>query len=72
MDDTGQIADSLNEVVPETVESGIKETVSFKVIFSKQKFDVTFELDETVASLKSHIEKLTGTYKVLIFDTHLS
>ncbi|KAK3091100.1 hypothetical protein FSP39_017109 [Pinctada imbricata] len=36
------------------------ETVDFKVVFNKQKYDVTFPLDETVANLKVHVQKLTG------------
>ncbi|KAK2162509.1 hypothetical protein LSH36_97g05028 [Paralvinella palmiformis] len=38
----------------------IKEMITFKVIYSKQKYDVTFSLDATVSSLKSHIETLTN------------
>lgn len=37
-----------------------KETVSFKVIYNKQKFDVTFPLDDTILSLKAHIQTFTG------------
>uniref|UniRef100_T1IXM7 Ubiquitin-like domain-containing protein n=1 Tax=Strigamia maritima TaxID=126957 RepID=T1IXM7_STRMM len=36
-----------------------KETVDFKVIYNKQKHDVTFPLDDTVAMLKQHVSKLT-------------
>ncbi|XP_063444728.1 ubiquitin domain-containing protein UBFD1-like isoform X1 [Mytilus trossulus] len=37
-----------------------RQKVDFKVIFNKQKYDVTFPIDETIAKLKSHIETLTG------------
>ena len=37
------------------------ETVEFKVIFNKQKHDVTFPLDNTVLKLKDHIQTLTGS-----------
>lgn len=40
-----------------------REKVDFKVIFNKQKYDVTFPTDETVAKLKSHIQTLTGKEK---------
>lgn len=40
-----------------------REKVDFKVIFNKQKYDVTFPIDETVAKLKSHIQTLTGKEK---------
>ena len=36
------------------------ETVSFKVIYNKQKHDVTFPLDKTVIDLKKHLEEITG------------
>jgi hypothetical protein len=36
------------------------EAVEFKVIYNKMKYDVVFPLDETVSSLKMHIETITG------------
>lgn len=39
-----------------------KETVTFKVMFNKQKHDVTFDLDGTVTALKDHIQRITGEY----------
>ncbi|GAB6020405.1 Ubiquitin domain-containing protein ubfd1 [Chamberlinius hualienensis] len=45
-----------NHVVAETA----KELVDFKVIYNKQKYDVSFPLDDTVATLKQHIQTLTG------------
>ncbi|CAL1545853.1 unnamed protein product [Lymnaea stagnalis] len=36
------------------------EKVDFNVIFKKEKYEVSFPLDNTVTKLKSHIEKLTG------------
>jgi len=39
--------------------------VEFTVIYNKQKYEVKFALDETVDALKTHIEKLTGNYKLL-------
>lgn len=41
-----------------------QETVDFKVIFNKQKYDVTFPVNNTIAKLKSHVESLTGMYTV--------
>ncbi|KAL3875359.1 hypothetical protein ACJMK2_033315 [Sinanodonta woodiana] len=35
-------------------------TVDFKIIFNKQKYDVIFPLDNTVAKLKEHVQDLTG------------
>jgi len=37
-----------------------KELVDFKVIYNKQKFDISFPFDDTVATLKQHIQVLTG------------
>lgn len=34
--------------------------VDFKLIYNKQKFDVTFDLNDTVSSLKNQIETLTN------------
>lgn len=36
-----------------------KEMVDFKIVFNKQKYDISFPLDDTVASLKLKVEKLT-------------
>ena len=36
-----------------------REHVDFKVIFNKQKYDVSFPLDDTVTQLKNHLEKIT-------------
>ncbi|XP_038064147.1 ubiquitin domain-containing protein UBFD1-like isoform X2 [Patiria miniata] len=37
-----------------------KELVDFKVMYNKQKYDVSFDLDGTVATLKTHVQTLTG------------
>lgn len=58
--------DNKDESVPEepaasatdTTDDG--ETVDFKLIFNKEKFDITFPLGKTVLDLKHHVEKLTG------------
>ncbi|XP_039265368.2 ubiquitin domain-containing protein UBFD1-like isoform X2 [Styela clava] len=41
-------------------ESNSSESVTFKVIFNKNKHDVKWELDKTVLSLKNHIQTLTN------------
>lgn len=41
------------------------ESVTFKVVYNKQKHDVTFELDKTVLDLKKHIQTLTGKWLIL-------
>lgn len=43
-----------------------KETVTFKVVFNKKKYDVTFALEDTVADLKTHLETLTGNMELFI------
>jgi hypothetical protein len=47
--------------------SGIctQEMVDVCIIYNKQKYNVTFALDDTVESLKQEIEKLTGDLSVL-------
>ena len=34
--------------------------ITFKLIFSRQKMDITWNANDSVASLKMHIQKLTG------------
>ncbi|RWS07439.1 ubiquitin domain-containing protein UBFD1-like isoform X2 [Dinothrombium tinctorium] len=36
------------------------ENVNLKIIYNKEKFDVSFNLDATVSQLKDHIQTLTG------------
>lgn len=36
------------------------ETVEFKIVYNKQKYDVTFPTNETVTKLKAHVQTLTG------------
>merc|ERR1711915_528628 len=38
-----------------TAEKENKEKVDFKVVFNKKKFDVTFDLDDTIGALKVHL-----------------
>ncbi|KAK9502531.1 hypothetical protein O3M35_011299 [Rhynocoris fuscipes] len=48
---------------PENVEQpndGLKECIKFVVIHNKNKYDVEFPLDETVAKLKLHLQNLLG------------
>ena len=37
-----------------------REAASFRVVWNKKNYEVTFPVDETADSLKQHIEKLTG------------
>ena len=48
----------------QTEEKTPTETVTFKVVFKKQKHQVTLPLDSTTAELKSHLDKLTGITKL--------
>ncbi|XP_002732133.2 ubiquitin domain-containing protein UBFD1-like, partial [Saccoglossus kowalevskii] len=45
---------------PSTQSATPKETVDFKIVYNKRKYDITFELDNTVANLKQHIQTLTA------------
>lgn len=40
--------------------SSSRETASFRVVWNKKNYEVTFPVDETADSLKQHIENLTG------------
>lgn len=39
-----------------------RETASFRVVWNKKNYEVTFPVDETADSLKQHIENLTGLF----------
>ena len=45
------------------------ETVDFKVIFNKQKFDVSMQVDSTIEQLKAKTQVLTGQnlYSIIPF-----
>ena len=47
-----------------------KEMVDFKVVYNKQKYDINFALDDSVSSLKQHLETLTGISIVIIVYWH--
>ena len=57
-------ADTSQEATPETKEAP-GEQVNFKVIFNKQKYDITFALDESVTELKTHLATLTSEYIII-------
>lgn len=46
-----------------------RETASFRVVWNKKNYEVTFPVDETADSLKQHIENLTG---LMIFGLTLN
>lgn len=49
-----------------TTAESVTETVDFKVFYKKQKFDVTFPLDNTISSLKDHIQTLTSMSNIIL------
>lgn len=51
-------SDSTDSIKPS--EEDPVETVDFKIVYNKQKHDVTFPINETVAKLKAHVQTLTG------------
>jgi hypothetical protein len=38
-----------------------KDSVDFKVIYNKNKYDVNFLLDGTISQLKQHLQDIIGT-----------
>lgn len=44
----------------EDITSVDKETIEFKVVYNKAKFDIVFPLDDSIAQLKKHLEYVTG------------
>lgn len=47
-----------------------KESVDFKVIYNKNKYDVNFLLDGTVGQLKQHLQDIIGTSVCLCVCTN--
>jgi hypothetical protein len=39
----------------------VKDSVDFKVIYNKNKYDVNFLLDSTISQLKQHLQDIIGT-----------
>ena len=44
-----------------TQEDGGREVVNFRVVYKKETLPISFELDQPVSKLKSHIHELTGS-----------
>ena len=44
-----------------------RETVDFKIVYNKQKHDISFPLDDTVNCLKEYLEKKTGMESKVIY-----
>jgi len=44
--------------VTENPEKENKEKVDFKVVFNKKKYDVSFDLDDTIGALKVHLQDI--------------
>jgi hypothetical protein len=42
-----------------------KDSVDFKVIYNKNKYDVNFLLDGTVSQLKQHLQDIIGTASLI-------
>lgn len=64
-EDEGGTPEESSAQSTETDSFADKETVDFKIIYNKNKYDVTFPLDDTFANLKPQIEKLTGVPAVM-------
>jgi hypothetical protein len=47
-----------------------KDSVDFKVIYNKNKYDVNFPLDSTIGQLKQHLQDIIGT--AFLFHTNAS
>lgn len=47
-----------DENVPTTSQDPPRENIDFKVIYNKQRINVTFPVDGTVAELKAHLQNI--------------
>ena len=43
----------------------ISEYITFKAVWKKNNYDITFPVDDKIAKLKAHIQTLTGLYNSL-------
>ncbi|KAK7112167.1 ubiquitin domain-containing protein UBFD1-like [Littorina saxatilis] len=50
----------MGNIVAQETDTSSSETVDFKVIFNKQKFDVSMQIDSTIEQLKAKTHVLTG------------
>lgn len=48
-----------------------KDSVDFKVIYNKNKYDVNFLLDGTVSQLKQHLQDIIGIAFLLQTNTRI-
>jgi len=53
------ISETAAETKPEPTSSET-EKIEFKVVFNKKKFDISFDAEETVGALKSHLQDIIG------------
>jgi len=53
------ISETATETKPEPTSSET-EKIEFKVVFNKKKFDISFDAEETVGALKSHLQDIIG------------
>ncbi|KAH9417385.1 Ubiquitin domain-containing protein ubfd1 [Dermatophagoides pteronyssinus] len=52
--------DSSNSKEQQTLKKQEKEPVTFKVVYAKEIFDITQDLNDTISILKNHLQKLTS------------
>ncbi|KAL8607334.1 Ubiquitin domain-containing protein ubfd1 [Nucella lapillus] len=54
------LTSDMGNIVAQETDTSSSETIDFKVIFNKQKFDVSMQLDSTIEQLKAKTQVLTG------------
>lgn len=47
----------------------ISEYITFKAVWKKNNYDITFPVNDKIAKLKAHIQTLTGLYNHLHIET---
>lgn len=58
--DTNDNSDTSSQLPTKCDNETGKDSIDFKVIYNKNKYDVTFALDSTVGELKVHLEDVIG------------
>lgn len=61
MEQSLEVPDFSIPVVPANAGT-LQDVGTFKVVFNKKKFDISFDLDSTISQLKEHLHSIIGSY----------
>lgn len=61
MEQSLEVSDFSIPAVPGTAGT-LQDVGTFKVVFNKKKYDISFDLDSTISQLKEHLHSIIGIY----------